>query len=392
MTTGIPAQSKSHQTASSRFRVMLLLDPADPFARGCMGGIAKWIAQQPDWDVVVNDFEAQGAGRNQRRPLVDGAISLVTPATLRQQWRRGSQPVVFVSEFPNAITAPSIATDDDAAVRLAVEHLLTSRVRHVGYVPGQLRCDQRRLAVVHEVAADSKASIHVFEPPMTGHRLGEWLSGLPTPAGIVTGSDRRGLQVLQACRDAGLRVPDDLAVVGIGNDECLCELAVPALTSVAHNLAGMGYEACRLLADIRTGSRTVRSLLLPPAGLVTRRSSDAFAIDDPVVRQAMKAIRSLAADGLTPDAVAEKIGLSRRSLDRQFRRHLGRSIQEELLVVKLDQARRLLAETDLKLLAVAVRSGFRDASQLCHSFKSAFGGSPMDYRRQVRPWDAARPA
>ncbi|MCE9629093.1 MAG: substrate-binding domain-containing protein [Planctomycetia bacterium] len=392
MTTTLPARSTSHRAVSGRFRVMLLVDPADPFARGCMGGIAKWVAQQPDWDVVVADFAAEAAGRNHRRPIADGAISLVPPATLRRQWRRGPQPVVFVSEFPDATTAPSIATDDDAAIRLAVEHLLTSRVRHVGYVPAERRCDQRRLAVARNVVAENEAALHVFEPPLTGHRLEEWLSGLPTPAGIVTGSDRRGLQVLQACRDAGLRVPNDIAVVGIGNDDCLCDLAVPGLTSVAHNLAVIGFEACRLLADLRKGGRMVRSLVLPPAGVVTRLSSDALAIDDPVVRRAIKAIRCFAGDGLTPDAIAEKIGLPRRTLERQFRRQIGRSIQEEVLIAKLDRARKLLAETDLKLLAIAVRSGFRDASQLCHSFKSAFGGSPMDYRRQVRPWDTARPA
>lgn len=392
MTTTLPAGSTARRPAAGRLRVMLHVDSADSFARGCMGGIAKWVARQPDWHVVVDDPAAEGAGRDHRSLVADGVISLVPPATLQRPWRGGPQPVVFVGEFPDATTAPQIATDDDAAIRLAVEHLLTSRLRHVGYVPAGRQSDHRRLAVARKVAAENNAVIQVFEPSVTGHGLEEWLAGLPTPAGIVAGSDRRGLEVLQACRDAGLRVPNDRAVVGIGNDECLCDLAVPGLTSVAHNLAGMGYEACRLVADLCGGSREVRSWLLPPLGIFTRRSSDALMIDDPVVLRAMKAIRSLAPDGVTPDAVADSVGLPRRTLDRQFRRHLGRSIQEEVMIVRLEQARRLLAETDLKLLGVAVRSGFRDASQLCHAFKSAFGGSPMEYRRLVRPWDAARPA
>lgn len=383
-------QTSGSAVPCDRLRVALVTDRGDAFARGCMTGISRWVRNHPAWALVVEEASALATpSPGRRRSPPDGVISWLAPAELPRSWRSGDVPLVFIAAHPGGGREPSVATDDELAVRLAVDHLVEQGARHLGYVPDAIRREDRRIAVLRDHSRRHGASCDVFDSG--GRGLAAWVAALPRPLGIVAGSDGLGLKVLDACRDAGIRVPDDAAVVGMGNDDCLCDLAIPALSSVAHNLAGLGHEACRLLADLLAGRTARRALLLPPAGVVVRGSSDSVAADDPVVRRALRAIRGLAAEGLTPDALAEQVGLPRRALDRQFRKQFGRTVHEELVRARLAQARKLLAETDLKLLAVAVRSGFHSASQLCHSFKEAFGGSPMDYRRQVRPWDVPPP-
>lgn len=384
------ARSNGVATGCDRLRVALVIDGADPFSRGCMAGVSQWCRKHPGWSVVVEETSAARTAVARRRwPPMDGVISWNPPTAVPKSWRAEACPVVFVSENSGEATTPLVASDDLAAARLATDHLVEQGMRQLGYVAAGFRGESGRLAAIRDRAGHHAAAIDVLDARAAADRLPKWVAALPKPLGIVAGSDRIGLKVLEACRDGGLSVPDDVAVVGIGNDECLCDFAVPGLSSVAHNVAGIGYEACRVLADRLHGRPAPRQRLVPPAGVVVRGSSDLLTIDDPVVRRAVKAIRQLAADGLTPESLAEKIGLPRRTLDRQFRKHFGRTVHDELVRARLAKARKLLAETDHKLLAVAVRSGFRDASHLCHAFKEAFGGSPMDYRRQVRPWEAA---
>lgn len=379
-------RSTQPAAARDRPRVAVLIDPADPFARGCMAGVSKWIRLHPEWTVVVDAVPGAGVTRS-RLPPPDGAVSWLPPETVPRPWRRGDRPLVFVAASPHAIRPPCVAGNDDAALRLALDHLVDRGARHLGYVPSTDTWEDRRIGVLRDRIGRRGPALDVLAAGATAARITAWLTALPKPLGLVAGSDSLGLNVLAACRDAGIRVPDDVAVIGIGDDACLCDLAVPALSSVAHNLACIGHEACRLLGDLLAGRSLNRTLLVPPVGVVVRRSSDSVAVESQVVRRALQAIRGPAAEGLTPETLAAHVGLPRRTLDHEFRKHLGRTVHEELVRTRLTRARTLLAETDLKLLAVAVRSGFRDASQLCHSFKETFGVSPMDYRRQVRPWE-----
>jgi LacI family transcriptional regulator len=218
--------------------------------------------------------------------------------------------------------------------------------------------------------------------------LGAWLESLPRPVGIVAAYDVRGVQVLEVCRERGLAVPEDVAVVGIDDDDVLCEIATPALTSVAHNLARIGFEACRLLDERMSGAgRGDDVIVVPPLGVSIRQSSDTLAIADIDIRRALRQIRTRACDALAPDDVAAATSVSRRVLDKKFQKHLGRTIHDEIMRTRLAEARRLLVETDHKLLVVAVRSGFAHAAQLCNLFKAAHGMSPTQYRKAARPWE-----
>jgi LacI family transcriptional regulator len=176
-----------------------------------------------------------------------------------------------------------------------------------------------------------------------------------------------------------------VAVVAVTDDDALCELATPTVTSVTHDRARLGREAARVLESSMISGRSASAVVLvPPAGIAVRRSSDMLAVEDADLRRALILIKERGCFELSAGQVATSLGLSRKLLDRKFQQMLGRTIHDELQRTRLAEAKRLLAETDHKLLVVSVRAGFTHAAQLCNVFKSAVGMSPMQYRKTMQ--------
>jgi LacI family transcriptional regulator len=195
--------------------------------------------------------------------------------------------------------------------------------------------------------------------------------------------DIRARHVLDACRRVGLAVPDQVAVVGVDNDEFLCNLTDPPLSSVAPDTRRTGYEAAALLDRLMSGREKSRgqSTFVQPLGVVARRSTDVLALADPDVSAAVRFIREHACDGIAVKDVLDEVPLSRRVLEGRFRKLFGRTPHDEIARVRFERVRRLLRETSLPLAEVAQRSGFRNAEYLATAFRREFAMSPNDYRR-----------
>jgi LacI family transcriptional regulator len=212
--------------------------------------------------------------------------------------------------------------------------------------------------------------------------LAHWLRGLPRPTGIIAGNDEWGQRVLDACRRAGICVPEEVAVIGADNDEYLCNLSNPPLSSVDMNTEQVGYEAAALLARMMAGEPApAQPVLLPPRGVVQRTSSDILAIEDQELAAVIRFIREHACEGLRLKELLRKSKLSRRTLQRRLRAVLGRSPKEEILRVQLQSAKGLLTETDLPASTIAERCGFRDPCYFNRIFQAKVGLPPGAYRR-----------
>jgi LacI family transcriptional regulator len=202
----------------------------------------------------------------------------------------------------------------------------------------------------------------------------------------MTCHDDRGHQVLDACRRANLRVPDEVAVIGVDNDPFLCNLCTPPLTSIDINPARIGYEAAAQLATMMNGGKPPRAPLLlgPPRGVAPRQSTDMLAIDDEEVASAVRFVRENAIKGISVRDVLALATRAPSTLERRVKRLLGRTIKAEITRVKLSRARLLLSETELPIAHIATRCGFSEPRYFCEVFRGHEGMTATDYRRRFR--------
>ena len=195
-------------------------------------------------------------------------------------------------------------------------------------------------------------------------------------------SDQLGFWLLDACNRAGIEVPEEVAVVGVEDDDALCEMANPPMSSVHYSGTKVGYEAADLLSRLMKGEPApVEPLLLPPIGITTRRSSDVVATDDAQVALALRFIRDHAAHGISVADVCAAADCSRSTLERRMQRILDRTPQQEILRVRLERVRLLLMETDLSITKIALRTGFAHPQYLGTVFRERFGQTPGQYRK-----------
>jgi LacI family transcriptional regulator len=201
-------------------------------------------------------------------------------------------------------------------------------------------------------------------------------------------SDRQAQRVLDACRRIGLAIPDELAVIGVDNDLVLCQLADPQLSSVADNPAQIGFEAAELLDAIMSGKRRrtdAGGRLIPPRGVVTRRSTDVTVTDDRIIAAALSFIREHACEDINATSLSRRFPLSRSAFYRRFVEATRRTPHEEILRARIDRAQQLLTDTDRPVAEIARLTGFDYPEYLGAVFKRRTGMSPGEFRERQRP-------
>lgn len=379
-------------------RVGLVFGYGLAYYRQILRGIKAYAESQPSWVFTPIAPEAATVGAI-RRLALDGLIAHVFTHELARALAHLRKPVVNVSGVLPELPFPGVMPDHAAAGRVAAEHLLDRGLRHFGFVgyPDHAFSTGREAGFRRAVeGAGFCMSVYHADNPLrpepTGlwcwdDRLGHWLSSLPRPVGILASHDIQGVQLSEACRRSGLKVPDDVALVGVDNDDLLCELARPALSSVALPAERIGFEAAKLLQNwITRGGRQPprRPILLPPLGVAVRPSSDVLAIDDEDVAAAVRFIRSHTHQPIQVRDVLGAVPVSRRSLERRFRSILGRAVGEEIRRAHMERARSLLATSDMPIARVAASAGFSEAKHLSTVFRQETGMTPSQYRRQTR--------
>lgn len=324
----------------------------------------------------------------------DGVIArLYRPETLAAVERLGV-PVVDTWVQPWAAALPRAEPDNVAIGALAARHLLERGFRQFAFVgvTGIRWSDLRAAGFAAAVAAHGfpcgrftfRAGRRSCLPPGRSRRLADWLRRQPRPIGILAANDYYAATVVHACTSAGISIPEQAAIVGVDNDEAVCELASPSLTSIAIDHRRTGFEAARLLARLMNGGRGPTHVSLPVPGIICRRSTAGNAVEDAVVAAALETIRGHATHSLTIDDIAAHLGVSRASLTKSFAATVGHGIHEEIVRVRLREAQRLLAEADMKLDVVARQSGLENARNLCRVFRRELGRTPGAYRRAMR--------
>ena len=295
---------------------------------------------------------------------------------------------------------PYADVDPRALGKMAAEYFLDRGFRNFGMFDAD-RTDHSRYRGVAFVAAlrRRKFACDVFdnkkEYPQDGkalsdvigasERIRRWLVSLPKPLAVFCIDDAMTLWVCSVCRRAGIRVPEEVAILGADDDDLLCGISWPHLSSIAVPAEQVGFEAARLLDTMLSGKKPPkRPVLLPPVRVVTRQSTDVMAIEDLRIVEAVRYIRENAHKGIRVDSVMSEVRLPRRTLEQRFRKALGRSPFEEIRRVQIERIEMLLSQTDMTLEALAPECGFVDVARMSLAFKKVTGTSPGAWRKQFR--------
>jgi len=394
---------------SKPFHVALLIESSRGYGCGLLVGIAKYIRDHEPWIVSRREHKLEDEIPEWFKTWKgDGVITRLDNPKLPALLKRMGVPVVYLRTPWKNVEAPSVLLDDRVVVRMAFEHLRERGFRHFAFcgLNGADYSDVRRAEFV-QLVNEAGFRCHVFKSErrmdfntVVGYEnfgllhedeeVQRWLKNLPKPVGIMVCNDLRGEKVLMACRAAGIVVPDEVAVVGVDNDEVLCDFSQPPLSSVVPNTQRIGYEAAALLDRMMAGKPVPsETIYIEPTGVVMRRSTEVSAIDDHQIAVAARFIREHACEGVTVQEAAKAAGLSDRTMERRFVKVLGRSPKEEVLRVRLNRAKQLLAETDFSLAAIGEKIGLEHTEYLSRIFKKKIGVTPGQFRAQSQTVAAA---
>jgi len=324
---------------------------------------------------------------------VDGIILQANDFKQSEQLRKWSIPMVNIGEDLGAdCKIPRVAQNNPQVGRIAAEHLIGLGLKNLAYhgVQGRWYSDER-MQGFKLAAGEAHLKINTFcLPHMTRDALWNeryepikrWLKTLPLPAGVFAVHDYRALIVLSACREIGLRVPEDIAVIGSDNDLMVCEFSTPTLTSVCVNAYRMGFESARLLHQLMQGKVPLPDpVLIDPSEVAARTSTDVLHIDDPAVKKAVTYMRHYFAESFKMDQVAEVAGVSRRLLEMRFRAERKTSPAEFLVQLRIQKAKALLATHNRHSAEEIARvCGFGTGKNLRAAFQRIHKASPNDFR------------
>lgn len=304
-------------------------------------------------------------------------------------------PVVSVTSSLPPLPFPTVRSDHQAIARLAIDHFRHLGLRHIAYVGAsypsgfsRARGDAfERIAVEQGFSCPRSDTSVVGQPVVAEERLSlaAFLQKLPKPCGVFACNDRRALEVILACRQADLRIPENIAVLGVDNDDLIVMLSDPPLSSIDLQPERIGYEAGMLLQRLMDGEEvSSEPTTVPPRGVLARQSTAVLSINDPDIAAAVQFISDHADSPIGVKQVQAHVLLSRRSLYRRFERALGRSPADQIRLAHVERARHLLASTTWTMAEIARASGFSSATRLGIAFKSVTGLTPTQFRQHGR--------
>jgi LacI family transcriptional regulator len=372
--------------------VLIVLDTCAASSRGILRGFAQ-VAREQGWIVLHYqpgvDIERVASEWSWSAAVLGPSVLGAWPAALDQTIS------VAVNMDRSAEGVASVCIDERRVAELALAHFFARGLRTLttftvsGSTLGTARERAFREAAERAGARlEPAASAPPDGTPRADDRtspLASWLSGLRKPCGVFACRDAWAHVVTRHARVAGLRVPEDIAILGVDNDPVECEITAPPLSSVAVPWRALGERAAQLvLSGLKGKPIAGQRTLIDPLQVVSRRSSDTFAVDDPLVAAAVTWIHGNKHDRLTVPGVARALGTTRQRLERRFRRALGRTVMQEARRARVEAARQLLASTNLSLHQVARMSGFTSAALLSVAFRTETGVPPGTYRRRTR--------
>jgi len=378
-------------------RVALIVETSSVYGRRILRGVRRYVHTHESWSIFLEQRSLTSRPPQWLEDWDgDGIISRTTTRHLVEAAARTGVPLVDLTDRHGTFGVPQVWSDDREIARLGADHLQERGFRRFAFCGfSRESWSMRRLAEFAALVGRPESPCLSYESPWFGKdahpweteqgRIMEWLKTLPRPIGIMTCNDIRGQHVLDACNRLDLAVPEEVAVIGVDDEEEVCELCDPPLSSIIPNAELVGYKAAELLDRLMTGAEAgADHLEVPPLGVATRQSTDVLAIDDPDVAAAVRYIREHACRGAVVDDILDHVPVSRSILERRFRKSLDCSPQALIRRTQLKRVKQLLVDTDFPLARISEMSGFKHHEHMCAVFKREVGDSPGAYRRKAQ--------
>jgi LacI family transcriptional regulator len=380
--------------------VLVLLDKSRAAGRRLLRGIVKYSHLCGPWGIrslppFYRDPQSKIRMLSQAKDLqVDGIIATIDDKRMAKVLGLTGLPAVLEPAKNQIPGFPSIFDAADKVGQTCAEHLLSLGLSNFAFCGFENFCwsgarkrgfDKKILEVGFQTCS--------YKVPRSGAQvqwdneqtaLAEWLRSLSKPLGLMVCNDDCGHYVIEACHIAGLRVPDDVAIIGVDDDELICDLTNPPLSSAALNHEDAGYKAAKLLDKMMAGEKIdIETLIsLEPSHIVVRQSTDVLVVNDNDLVKAVRFIRGHSGRAIQVRDVVEAVALSRRVLERRFREVFKKSVYDEIRRVRVERATRMLLETDLSVSQIATSLGFPTDKHISRYFRREKGMTPQQYREK----------
>lgn len=388
----------SHDASKARRQIALVYPLTVPWMTTFVRGVMDYAERHGGWSLTTSPPSLIGAGEETLTldclrgwPGHGAIVAVLNQADLRSV-QRLRIPVVNLAATLREPGVPSVLPDHYGMGRLAAEHLLERGLRRLAYygVEGFWFSTLRGRGFV-ERAEQAGATCDVLEVPRDAgpsnwqkrtRLLVRWLKRLRPPVGLLAVQDYRARAVIEECDRLGLRIPHDVAVIGMEDDPTLCEFCRPTLSSVSRNSWRLGIETATMLDRLMDGQPTPAEVVIPSNGVVARQSTDTIAVDDPELAAAVHFIHDHLTEPFGVDRVVQATSISRRQLEVRFRRELGCSPLDYLSRKRVERAKKLLGVPGrIKLHNVATACGFPSTDRMRLIFQRLTGLTPLEYRR-----------
>lgn len=381
---------------NSSQRILLLADTSRGFGRGVLTGFDRYAALHGGWNFIfrtpqyVTDYQGVAVDEFKHWNL-DGILCSYAQSSLLGEL---GLPMVCFDPGTYEGSIPCIITDDDQVGKQAADFLIKQGHRNFAYsgydvLPWSVA---RRVSFIESMEA---AGFTVNALPMKDvipswsqeeQELRQWIASLPRPVALFCANDDRALSIVEICNSMGLRIPDEIAILGTDNDELLCNASNPPLSSVRLSSDQAGYDAAALLAEMMEGrvGAQGQQVMAAVAGVAERHSTNLLLVENDTVRKALHYIRENVHRPLQVAEVVQDAGRSHRALNDLFHSEVGCSIGKSITQARIQHISQMLTDTNLRIQEIAIAVGYEDDRHFSRYFKRSTGMTPLEYRRTVR--------
>lgn len=372
-------------------KVILVIETSRSFGRQLLVGISKYSRLHGPWVFYREARDLRSALPQLKNWKADGII-MRNSIVYRPLLKLRIPTILVIHDLEKSASLPMIMTDGKSISRMAADHLLSKGFRNYAFcgfdnLSWSMQRQQYFISYLNKQGFNPAVFTQLKDPSKRKWekeqiRMAEWLKKLPKPIAIMACNDDRGQHVLEACKIAELRVPEDVAVIGVDNDDLICDLCDPPLTSVALNVEKAGYDAAEALdKQMKGGKIKPNNILVKPTYVNGRNSTDLLATYDEEVNKAIRFIKQNYRKNIQVSDVVNSTNLSRRNLELRFKKSINRSINSEIRRIRVEHICMLLIETGMSISEIAYSLGFSSVEHISRYFKSEIGTSLRDFRK-----------